>query len=223
MFIFRSWKLQETPAPKLRAYTLFLSLITVILAMISIEWFDHSITFIFREDDWKWLFAREVTHIGLFSNYFLAALFFLAVSLYLIRFKKVAHPKIYTLFIRSRVMIFALLFSGLWVQILKAIFGRQRPKISPDFDPHAFYPFNTHWDFHSMPSGHTQVLFTVASFFAFYYPGKKYYIYLLAFIFSFTRVMTRDHFFGDVMGGALVGHLTTIWLFYYLNKKKLLA
>ncbi len=222
MFIFKSWKLEETSTKSIRSYSGIFALIIVILSVISINLFDQKITFLFREDDWKWLFAREITNIGLFSHYFLAGLFGLSLGFYLLKIHKPTHPKVYELIVKSRTLVYTLLFAGLWVHVFKFLFGRQRPKISPDFDPQAFYPFNTHWDFHSMPSGHTQVLFCVASFLAYYYPGKKYYFYILAALLSFTRVMTRDHFFADVMCGAMIGHLATVWLYVYLNKKNLL-
>lgn len=219
MFIFRSWELKKTPINKIYSYSTILSVVTIFTGLFSISFFDQKITYYFKDDDWKWLFAREITNIGLFSNYFIAALTVLAICLYLIKLKRVAHPKVYSFYRKSQIMIYSLLFSGLCLQFFKFLFGRQRPKISPDFDPHAFYPFSTHWNFHSMPSGHTQVLFCVATFFSYYYPQKKYFFYLLATALSFTRVMTRDHFFADILIGALVGHLTCLWLFYFLSRK----
>lgn len=222
MFIFKSWSPQEISLAKIRSYSLEMGILVLALVLVCIQWFDQKITYLFKEDDWKWLFAREVTNIGLFSHYFMLALLILSITLFLIKFKKSSHPYTFSLYNKSKVLIYTLLYSGLWVHLFKFLFGRQRPKISPDFDPQAFYPFNTHWDFHSLPSGHTQVLFSVATFLAFYFPKYKYLFYFLASLFSFTRVMTRDHFLGDVLAGALVGHLSTVWLYYYLNKKKLL-
>ena len=225
MFIFSTLDNNTSTAisyKRTRIYSLKLALITLTLVILSILFLDQKITWLFKEDDWKWLFAREITNIGLFSHYFFIALAGLAISFYFIKIKKNTSAQVIRFLEKSKVLVYTLLFSGIWVHIFKFLFGRQRPKISPDFSPHVFQPLTTNWDFHSLPSGHTQVLFCVASFLAFYYPRYRYFFFILAGLLSFTRVMTRDHFFADVMMGALVGHLSTVWLYTYLIKKNVI-
>lgn len=199
----------------------FLSVIGL-LAMISIFYIDQSLTMIFKDDDWKWLLAREITHVGLFTNYFIPALIVWAgVEIFLRWNKSKPRERLKKIATQALWLIYCLLFSGLCVHIFKFVVGRQRPKISPDFDPYVFQPFTTNWDFHSMPSGHSQVLFTVATYFAYLFPRFKYPIYIVAFILSFTRVMTRDHFYSDVLMGLAVGHLSTVVMLYWLTRKKM--
>lgn len=203
-------------------YGVTLSTIVIFLASISIFFLDVELTLLFKEDDWKWVFAREITNIGLFTNYFIPAFIVWFSSYILLNWKKNFFPieRVKRVSMLASWMMYCLLFSGLCTHIIKPLVGRQRPKISPSFDPHVFQPFITHWDFHSMPSGHSQVLFTVATFTAFLFPRFKYGIYFMAFAFSFTRVMTRDHFYSDVLMGALVGHLSTAFLLYWLSRRQ---
>jgi hypothetical protein len=128
MFIFKSWKLEETSTKSIRSYSGTLGLIIVILSVISINFFDQKVTFLFREDDWKWLFAREITNIGLFSHYFLAGLFGLSLGFYLLKIQKSTNAKVYELIVKSRTLVYTLLFAGLWVHVFKFLFGRQAPQ-----------------------------------------------------------------------------------------------
>ncbi len=195
--------------------------VVIALALVSIFFIDQNLTLLFKDDDWKWLLAREVTHVGLFTNYFIPALIVWFGLQIFIKWNK-AKPREHLKQIATQALwlMYCLLFSGFCVHVFKFLIGRQRPKISPDFDPFIFQPFSTHWDFHSMPSGHSQVLFTVATFFAHLFPRFKYGVYSVAFIFAFTRVATRDHFYSDVLMGMAVGHISTLVLLYWLLRQK---
>ena len=195
--------------------------VVVALSTLSILFIDQNLTMVFKEDDWKWVLAREITHVGLFTNYFIPAfIVWVGVEIFLRWNKSKPRERLKRVATQSLWLMYCLLFSGLCVHILKFAVGRQRPKISPDFDPHIYQPFTTNWDFQSMPSGHAQVLFTVATYFASVFPRFKYPVYSVAFILSFTRVMTRDHFNSDVLMGLAVGHLSTAVMLYWLTQRK---
>lgn len=198
----------------------FIAVITL-LALTSIFFLDQHLTSLFKNDDWKWLLAREVTHVGLFTNYFIPAfIVWFGLSIFTKWNKSKTQERLKTVATQALWLMYCLLFSGFCVHVFKFLVGRQRPKISTTFDPDVFHPLTMHWDFHSMPSGHSQVLFTVATFFAFLFPRLKYGIYSVAFIFAFTRVMTRDHFYSDVLVGLAVGHLSTLVMLYWLSQRK---
>lgn len=217
MYLFSSLKPAEVTKPQLIRYCLTLALVFICLVQFSILFVDQPLTMQFKDDDWLWLLAREVTHIGLFTNYFIPAFLVWFGAQVILRWNKTKNrERIKLIATQALWLMYCLLFSGLWTHILKFTFGRQRPKISPDFAPFEFYPINTHWDFHSLPSGHSQVVFTVATFLAFLFPRFKYGFYIVAFIMAFTRVMTRDHFFSDVLAGLAVGHIATTVTLYWL-------
>lgn len=198
----------------------FLAAIGLLVAL-SILFIDQRLTMVFKNDDWVWLLAREITHIGLFTNYFIPAfMVWFGLQIFLKWNTSKNRDRLKQIATQALWLMYCLLFSGLGVHIVKFIVGRQRPKISPDFDPHVFQPLTAHWDFHSMPSGHTQVLFTVATYFAYLFPRFKYGLYTVAFTLAFTRVMTRDHFFSDVLMGLAVGHLSTMVMLYWLLHQK---
>lgn len=170
--------------------------------------------------------ARAITDAGASEFYFV-----LAVSLYI--FTKWVAPRLRTYHQFEKTMVrlriwsvyffWSLLSTGFTVQLIKFLFGRQRPHKSEIFDPMVFAPLNHHWHFHSFPSGHTQVLFTVATLICILWPKGTRLVFLIAAILAFTRVITHNHFVSDLIGGFLVGYLGTLWTVYFLAKKPQLS
>ncbi|HEY8270912.1 MAG TPA: phosphatase PAP2 family protein [Pseudobdellovibrionaceae bacterium] len=175
------------------------------LAILVAFTLDQNLSLFFKRPELEgiWLKARAVTNVGLSEHYFL-----IAILLYF--FARWIRPNSLRLREWSRNLFFALLTSGIFVHILKFCFGRQRPHKSPDFNPFVFHPFTFHWDFHSFVSGHTQVLFTVATMLSLALPKGKWLFFILAAFFAFTRVIIHDHFLSDVIAGAVVGYTGTL-------------
>jgi membrane-associated phospholipid phosphatase len=157
-----------------------------------------------------WLKARAITNVGLSEHYFLAA-----ILLYV--FSRWIRPQYTQLRKWSRNFFFALVTSGVFIHILKFCVGRQRPHKSPDFNPFVFHPFTAHWDFHSFGSGHTQVMFTVATMLSLAMPKAKWLFFLIAAFFGFTRVIIHDHFLSDVIAGAMIGYIGTLTAIYWTH------
>jgi membrane-associated phospholipid phosphatase len=179
-------------------------------------WFDQP-----QHEEWR-LRARHITDIGLGEHWFLLALLVYVTARWLgPRLRSSERSAEIFLDLRRWALHFfaALLGAGILLQSLKAIVGRQRPHMSPTHDPLVFEPFTTNWYFHSLPSGHTQVLFTVATAMAMLWPRMAFGFYTLAGALSFTRVMTLQHFLSDVIAGAVVGYLGSMWVRGILKKR----
>ncbi|MDW8191091.1 MAG: phosphatase PAP2 family protein, partial [Pseudobdellovibrionaceae bacterium] len=114
-----------------------------------------------------------------------------------------------------------LLLAGIAVHVLKFIIGRKRPYVSNDggwvlCDPSVFLPFEWDYRFHSLPSGHSQLIFTVATFLSYSLPHRfqwiKVVLFSIALFLALTRVGTADHFLSDVLAGGFLGVFVTWWL-----------
>lgn len=162
-------------------------------------------------------YSREITNVGYSIHYFIVALFGMI-------FSKLIYPKTEyfkknidsaeneRIFHWSVFLFKALIVVGLLLNILKFIFGRLRPHASENFYNLNFEPLNTHHHWHSFPSGHSQVAFTVAAIALMIWPRHKYIFLLLACIFALTRITIHQHFFSDMVAGATFGYLATLWL-----------
>ncbi|HKA33951.1 MAG TPA: phosphatase PAP2 family protein, partial [Candidatus Binatia bacterium] len=116
----------------------------------------------------------------------------------------------------STAALFALAAGGILVQAFKYLIGRARPGIGlgemafigPHFSPSGFDSF---------PSGHTTAMFSLLAVFCRFYPGFTAPLYAVGLALSvFARVVTGQHFFTDVIGGAVLGSavgLVVAWCF----------
>ena len=97
----------------------------------------------------------------------------------------------------------ALLITGAGTQLLKAVVGRARPYTG--HGPHFFTPFTADEDFHSFPSGHATAAFTLSSVLASRIdnPWATAALYGMATATALSRVYSGNHWFSDVIFGAL--------------------
>lgn len=203
-------------------YSLSVAAVALLLIVIGFLFLDLQVANFFNlpEQQSIYYYSREITNIGYSIHYFLLAIIGIIFSkLIYSRFdklKKLITPdhnlQIYRWSVFS---IKVLLITGLVLNLFKTLIGRQRPHASSEFHNlnFDFFSFHSHW--HSFPSGHSQVLFTVATLAWLIFPKYKYFYFLAALIFSMTRITIHQHFFSDMIAGAAIGHLSTLWFYYY--------
>lgn len=110
--------------------------------------------------------------------------------------------------------------SGALVQGFKHIIGRKRPYADAALTSHEFYPFSSNYEFHSMPSGHAQVLFTAAAVCTAIWPRGWWFWMLNAVVFALTRVITLNHWPSDIIVGAVVGIFGTVLTYRLMNLRR---
>lgn len=201
-------------------YSLILLCITVAGVIASIMYFDLILADYFNQDDLKkvYYYSREITNIGYSIHYFLLALFGIIFSKWVyprsqyLKFK-VSTEQNTNINQWSVFLIKALLLIGILLNLLKVLVGRQRPHAAAEFYNLNFdmFIFNSHW--HSFPSGHAQVMLTVATVALLIWPKQKYIFLMLAGIFSLTRITIHQHFLSDIIIGGFMGHILTLWLY----------
>jgi len=195
------------------------------LAVFAMFFLDQNLsTFFSREEVYTTWYqpARKLTDLGLFEFYFILALGTWAFAKWVApHWKSFRNQPQKIEFLRRWGLNFmaALFLSGIITHIIKASVGRQRPHKSPVFDPYIFTPFTTHWHWHSFASGHTQVMFTVATMLSLALPKWRWAWLTIAIIISFTRVMVVDHFLSDIIFGACVGYVGTLCALYLMKTK----
>lgn len=195
-------------------FSIFFSLVITIL---SVFFLDQPVATWIQNAPYPQIkyWAREITNIGL-------ATFYIASSIILYVFSKWVFPKL-NYFENKKILIekmriwsgftfSAFAFNGIIVQILKGIIGRQRPHLTDTFETLNFAPMNLHWHWHSMPSGHTQVMFTAATVLALAFPKFRWGFFILALVIASTRVILHQHFLSDFILGSSIGIIGTLWI-----------
>jgi hypothetical protein len=113
------------------------------------------------------------------------------------------------------------LLTGITVQLLKHVFGRERPSDATRpggfwNGPYAFFSKRSSGKrglaaFDAFPSGHTTTAFAAATTISDFYtdPWVSYTCYSLASLVAVSRVMERTHWLSDCFVGAIIGHYGT--------------
>ena len=158
------------------------------------------------------LHHRALDFFFIFYTYLGDGWFIIAVAIILFFLKK----RYLSLMIVSS---FAL--SGIIAQVLKFFIDEARP---------AYYLAKTNYPYfidgvtlhnlHSFPSGHTTSVFALAATLGFAVKNKNYSILflLMAALAGYSRIYLGQHFMNDVLVGSIVGMLSAIFCWVYLDK-----
>lgn len=162
-------------------------------------------------DPYTFGFFKTITDLGLGGHWY--ALFFLALAVAWaiagLSLTVEGHER-WRLYARSWVYgIAVMLASGLTITIMKFLFGRYRPRVLFDGGIYGFEPFS---GANSFPSGHSQVIFSVAMALWFIYPRYRAAYVVAAVLIALSRVATTVHYLSDTIMGATIAILFAIWL-----------
>jgi membrane-associated phospholipid phosphatase len=202
--VIRLWILKENK--EFFKLSTFLIGVYLVLILFCLLFIDQSFAAYFGDPARVhiWLFHREITEVGAAEHYILLTL----AALLIPRFRK-----------KAGFLLACLLTSGIVVHLFKFILGRARPHKFPDHNAFHFDYFNLHHHFQSLPSGHSQTLFTVVTFLSFLFPKGTWIFLSVAFYFAMTRAFTLAHFVSDVLAGSLVGILITMLTLRFMLRK----
>lgn len=197
------------------------ALLTVLITFVFI---DAKVVFFFARgwgEQYRTFFGK-ITDVGLADTYFLITVFtFFAMSA-LHKYHK--HHRLAELWAYLKnwasLSFFTLLGSGLFVQLLKHVVGRKRPYEEPLLDHLVFKPFVAKWEYHSFPSGHSQVMFTVATLMTLIFPRQFVFWYGFAGFIALTRAFVTDHFLSDVIYGSTLGYSMSLIVIYWLRRSQ---
>lgn len=199
---------------KLHQFLLKLNITGLIASIFFMFLLDDQISQFFAKPENVTLrrFFNLITDIGLAGHYFLIVAIIFIIS-------KFINKNWITIRHWSINAFVALIFSGLLVHIIKFFVGRMRPYMNNAIDALVFSPLNTNADYGSFASGHTQVMFTVATIMSLTFPKWKWFWFLSAAIIGFSRVGDLKHYSSDVIFGACVGITGTLLTFHWLHSK----
>jgi membrane-associated phospholipid phosphatase len=99
----------------------------------------------------------------------------------------------------------AIAVPGIFLNLVKHIFGRARPLVGGSLDPYLFHPFSLPAAYASLPSGHAATAFSVLVAFGTLWPRARTVLWVYALLIAASRVAVTAHYPSDVLAGALVG------------------
>lgn len=136
-------------------------------------------------------------------------------------------------------LFYANVFSGLISLLSKFIFGRIRPwdlrnngdeygfLLFQNFDMGLIEKFKHHLitvidaptTYTSFPSGHSTTIFAVFTYLSIFFPRYIYLWFCIAMVFASARLLDSDHFISDILGGILIGTISTIFIYSKMRRK----
>ncbi|MEO9022687.1 MAG: phosphatase PAP2 family protein, partial [Ginsengibacter sp.] len=121
----------------------------------------------------------------------------------------------------SLMIIAAYGLSGIPVQIIKSFFDAPRPALFlKGLNYSHFVEGVTLHNYNSFPSGHTASAFALAVILAVGVKNKRYGLLFLclAALVGYSRIYLSQHFMEDVLVGSLIGVLTGVATYLFLEK-----
>ena len=173
-------------------------LMMVLIDAAAIRAVDHA-------PHWIVWFFDQITDFGK-SGWFLwpFGILFLALAS-LPSLPRVPQLALDALMVRVGYLFLAIAVPGIFVNIVKHIFGRARPMVGGSLDPYLFSPFTWPADYASLPSGHAATAFSALVAFGILWPRSRTVLWIYAVLIIVSRVMVTAHYPSDVLAGALVG------------------
>ena len=102
--------------------------------------------------------------------------------------------------------------AGLIATLVKNILGRARPELFETMGPFEFKVFAFSSDYASFPSGHATNIFAFATVIGMLWPRGKVLLYTIAAWIAASRVLLGEHYFTDVVFGAILGTLVPYYV-----------
>ena len=205
----------------LSAWGVMTLLVCIILAVTIDPWLATTLKAKISDEQAHYL--RMITDLGRAGTYiscsFIAFICFVFLSLRNRQFVQKHISHFYVGARNSLFVFYTLVISGVAINVLKLIIGRQRPKAMFEDGFYGFIPFNINHAMNSFPSGHSQTGWALAISLAIIFPKATYFLIIFATMISLSRVLLTVHFLSDIIAGAFISIITAILLKrHYLDK-----
>lgn len=115
----------------------------------------------------------------------------------------------------------AVAVSNLVTEVLKYAIGRGRPFVGGEANPFHFSHFAGNPAYYSFPSGHATTAFALALAVSAVWPQARVAMAIYALIIVMSRLVLLAHHPSDVVAGAMVGIVGTVFVRYWFAARRL--
>ena len=172
-------------------------------------------------DDFSVRLMAWITNIGKSQWYLVpAAVIFCAIGLIdWSRGGPRAKKRLAFLFGQAAYVFSSVALSGLFVNVVKVLFGRARPRLIDEVGAWYFDPFTLGYLNASFPSGHSTTVGALTGILMIWYPRWTLILIELGLFFAATRIAAEAHYPSDVMAGFLTGLFFSIVIARWLASR----
>ena len=122
---------------------------------------------------------------------------------------------------RLQFIFFAVAVSNLVTEVLKYCIGRGRPFVGGEANAFHFSHFAGNPAYYSFPSGHATTAFALALAVSAIWPQARVAMAIYALIIAMSRLVLLAHHPSDVVAGAMVGIVGTVFVRYWFAARRL--
>jgi membrane-associated phospholipid phosphatase len=122
---------------------------------------------------------------------------------------------------RLQFLFCAVAFSNLVTEVLKYCVGRGRPFVGGEANAFHFSHFAGNPAYYSFPSGHATTAFALAMAVSAVWPQARVAMAIYALIIAVSRLVLLAHHPSDVVAGAMVGIVGTVFVRYWFAARRL--
>lgn len=122
---------------------------------------------------------------------------------------------------RLQFIFFAVAVSNLVTEVLKYGIGRGRPFVGGEANAFHFSHFAGNPAYYSFPSGHATTAFALAMAVSAVWPQARVAMAIYALIIAMSRLVLLAHHPSDVVAGAMVGIVGTVFVRYWFAARRL--
>ncbi|MBO42829.1 MAG: hypothetical protein CMM28_03820 [Rhodospirillaceae bacterium] len=164
---------------------------------------------------------RTITNFGRAEKYIVICLIAFAVLALLSTRSESAADRCRAGARNSLYILATLAVSGIAINVMKFILGRQRPRALFENDFYGMIPFNLDHAMSSFPSGHSQTIWAVVTPLIILFPRFSPICIFFGLLIAFSRVALTVHFLSDIIAGAFVAIASAVLLKrYYLDQAR---
>ena len=193
-----------------------------LLAAFAVSFADAATIRFVRDSDWAVIrFMAYITNIGRSQWYLVpAALVLCGIGIAdWSRRGARAKARLSFVFGQAGYVFASVALSGLFVNVVKVLFGRARPRLLDQVGAYYFDPITFGYLNASFPSGHSTTVGAITGILLIWYPRWSLLIIELGLFFAATRVAAQAHYPSDMVTGLLIGMFFSIALARWLAKR----
>ena len=198
-------------------------ILAAVLSGLSMLYLDEAAARYFRETfdaDTRRFFGHWVGALGKPEFYFSAAALIAAACWIARQRMSESSERLRRAMHGALFVIFSIASAGILVNLLKFIIGRMRPRELLDNGLYGFTPFNTDFGMNSFPSGHSQMVWSLAVSLVLIFPRLWPYLFAFATAIAASRFLASVHFVSDTIMGAYIGGVIPLLLKHYVYDRR---
>ena len=174
--------------------------------------------------NWFFNFLRAVTDAAKSHYYLIPALLIMTIiSTQNWRARSLSAKKLLMrAYERAAFIFIAIAIPGIFINIVKQLIGRGRPRTFDEFGAYVFSPFEFTHVFQSFPSGHATTAGSLGMIIALFHPKFRWPTLIIAGFLAFARVPANAHYLSDVMTGYMIGTVSTLLFARWLASRAIM-